>query len=170
MASVNGLSQAKWKYVNSSCPFFTRAYSGSIGSFTLTIISASAYTSPMVGKIFAPTSSYSLSGNPLFSPAECCTNTVCPCFISSATPAGVIPTRFSLSLISIGIPIFILFSALVIRFKYSKIINTRQEEKTKNFIYISTNQSHDSAPHAWDPFPYKYSRPDEDPAHHHLRP
>ena len=40
MAIVSSRSQAKWKYVNSNCPFLTNLYSGSIGSFTFIIISA----------------------------------------------------------------------------------------------------------------------------------
>src|SRR4051812_47992248 len=43
---------------------------------------------------------------PLPSPAPFSTNTSCPCFVSSRAPAGVMPTRYSRVLVSLGTPTF----------------------------------------------------------------
>src|SRR5215208_5353630 len=48
---------------------------------------------------------YSSSEKPLPLPAPFWTYTVCPSDISTAAPEGVMPTRYSLSLISVGTPI-----------------------------------------------------------------
>ena len=61
----------------------------------------------MVARIVAPAAVYSASEKPLPSPAVRCTRTSWPCLTSSATPAGVRATRFSLFLISLGTPIII---------------------------------------------------------------
>src|SRR4051794_39637945 len=89
-----------------------RAYSGSTGSFTFTIISAFAHTSSAVSRIVPPARSKSTSGMPLPSPAERSTNTVCPALTSALTPAGTRPTRYSLFLISFGTPTIIAGSLL----------------------------------------------------------
>src|SRR5437764_7825510 len=81
-----------------------RGYSGSIGSLTLTIISASAHTSSAEGMIVAPASSYRESSKPEPSPALRSTTTLCPASASARGRAGVKPTRYSLSFISLGSP------------------------------------------------------------------
>src|SRR5436305_13450387 len=81
-----------------------RGYSGSIGSLTLTIISASAHTSSAEGMMVAPARSYRESSKPEPSPALRSTIQRCPASVSARTPAGVSPTRYSLSLISLRSP------------------------------------------------------------------
>src|SRR6202453_597520 len=83
-----------------------RWYSGSIGSLTLRIMSPSAHTSSAVGRIFAPAVMKSSSGMDEPSPALASMTTSWLLRTSSCTPAGVIATRYSLSLISRGIPTF----------------------------------------------------------------
>src|SRR5207247_6876916 len=79
-------------------------HSGSIGSFTLTSISALAHTSAAFGTSVPPAARYASSGNPDPSPAPCSTSTVCPSPTSDSTPAGTSATRFSAVLISLGTP------------------------------------------------------------------
>src|SRR5438128_12468543 len=54
--------------------------------------------------IVAPARVYNGSSNPEPSPALFSTNTRCPASVKARTPAGVRPTRYSLSLISFGSP------------------------------------------------------------------
>src|SRR5438034_902500 len=79
-------------------------HSGSIGSFTLTSISALAHTSAAFGTSVPPAARYASSANPEPSPAPCSTSTVCPSPTSDSTPAGTSATRFSAVLISLGTP------------------------------------------------------------------
>src|ERR1700733_8839207 len=83
-----------------------RWYSSAIGSLTLRIRSPSAHTSSAVGRIFAPAVMKSSSGMDEPSPALASMTTSWLLRTSSCTPAGVIATRYSLSLISRGIPTF----------------------------------------------------------------
>src|SRR5881396_47148 len=79
-------------------------HSGSIGSFTLTTISALAHTSAGFGTSVAPAARYASSANPEPRPAPCSTSTVCPSPTSDSTPAGTSATRCSAVLISVGTP------------------------------------------------------------------
>src|SRR5688572_10470560 len=81
-------------------------HSAAIGSFTFMIMSASFHTAAALGAMVAPTAAYSSSGKPLPSPAPCSTVTLCPAAIIASAPAGTSATRFSLTLISFGTPIF----------------------------------------------------------------
>jgi hypothetical protein len=81
-----------------------RGYSGTIGSFTFTIISPSPQTSSAVAKMVAPARWYSESSKPEPAPALVSTITRCPASVKARTPAGVNPTRYSLSFISLGSP------------------------------------------------------------------
>src|SRR5215213_540501 len=101
---VSSRSGARCRYVNSNWPSRIRGYSGAIGSFTFTIISAVAQTSSAELTIVAPARSYSVSSKPEPSPALTSTRMSCPASLSARTPAGVSPTRYSLSLISLGRP------------------------------------------------------------------
>src|SRR3989440_1114810 len=93
-----------WRYVKSTSPSRSRAYSGSIGSLTLSRRSASSQASS-TETIRAPARSYCSSGNALPSPAVVSTRTSCPRWTSSRAPAGVNATRYSSVLISFGTPI-----------------------------------------------------------------
>ncbi len=86
------------------CPFWMRSYSGAMGSFTFTIISARFHTSSALWTSCAPTRSYSESGMPEPTPALVSTRTVWPALVSARTPAGTMPTRYSRVLISLGTP------------------------------------------------------------------
>src|SRR5580693_6525032 len=97
-------SGARWRYVNNTCPGLSRLISTGCGSFTFTIMSAVANTSSASGRILAPTRVYMSSNNPMPSPAFVCTNTSCPRAVSSRTALGVMPTRYSWFLISLGTP------------------------------------------------------------------
>src|SRR3989338_145393 len=83
-----------------------RGHSGSIGSFTFTIRSALAQTVAASGAICAPAARYSASPKPLPCPAPVSTMTAWPSAASVAAPEGTSATRFSLVLISFGMPIF----------------------------------------------------------------
>src|ERR1035437_5979606 len=78
-----------------------------MGSLTLTTVSELIQTAPASPTISAPALWYSASGKPDCAPAWVSTSTVCPASLSAFTPAGVTPTRASLSLISLGTQIFI---------------------------------------------------------------
>src|SRR6266480_5533738 len=81
-----------------------QGHSGSIGSFTLTIISALDHASPARGTSVAPAARYASSEKPDPSPAPCSTSTVWPSPTNDSTPAGTSATRFSAVLISLGTP------------------------------------------------------------------
>src|SRR5664280_1874458 len=83
--------------------------SAACGSFTLTTMSARANISCGVSTISAPALRYSSSVRPDPTPADFSIMTPWPRCVSSATVAGVKPTRNSLSLISFGAPINILY-------------------------------------------------------------
>src|SRR5690242_15273314 len=103
-ARVSGSDAAKWKYVNTTWPLRMHGHSDSIGSLTLTTISALAHTSAAVGTSVAPTARYASSGKPDPAPAPSSTSTVCPSPRSDSAPAGTSATRFSAVLISLGTP------------------------------------------------------------------
>src|ERR1700678_805628 len=88
-----------------------RWYSSATGSLTLRIRSPVSHTSSAVASVFAPPlmKSSSIIDDP--TPAPASMNTSCPPRTSSCTPAGVIATRYSLFLLSRGIPTFILCSS-----------------------------------------------------------
>src|SRR5213594_4154007 len=79
-------------------------HSASIGSFTLTTISAFAHTSAALGTSVPPATRYASSANPEPIPAPCSTTTVCPSPTNDSTPAGTSATRCSAVLISLGTP------------------------------------------------------------------
>src|SRR5258708_23182294 len=79
-------------------------HSGSIGSFTLTTISALAQTSAALGTSVPPAARYASSANPEPTPAPCSTSTLWPSPTSDSTPAGTSATRCSAVLISLGTP------------------------------------------------------------------
>src|ERR1035437_1248884 len=81
-----------------------------MGSFTLTTVSDLPHTGPASPTISAPAFWYSSSGKPDCAPAWVSTSTVWPASVSAFTPAGVTPTRASLSLISLGTPMIIAVS------------------------------------------------------------
>jgi len=81
-----------------------REYSCSIGSLTLSSSSASAHTLSAVVTISAPAALKSLSEMAEPSPAPAWMITSWPRRVSSATPAGVMATRNSLFLTSVGTP------------------------------------------------------------------
>src|SRR6185312_12309073 len=78
-------------------------YSCGSGSLTFTTISADL-ASAAVGTMVAPAAVYAASERPLPSPADFSTSTLWPRATRLFTPAGVIPTRFSRVLISLGTP------------------------------------------------------------------
>src|SRR5256885_16444799 len=90
-------------------------HSGSIGSFTLTTISALAHTSAALGTSVPPATRYASSANPEPRPAPCSTSTLCPSPTSDSTPAGTSATRFSAVLISLGTPTIMLSPSYVVR-------------------------------------------------------
>src|SRR5258708_5868922 len=106
-----------------------RGYSGAIGSFTLTIISASAQTSSADSIIVAPARWYKESSNPDPSPASFSTSTRWPASVSARTPAGVSPTRYSLSLISFGSPMITVFcsNCFGLEVAFGDLVNERLE-------------------------------------------
>src|SRR5689334_2822445 len=75
-------------------------------------MSAASNTASASARIFAPAALYSSSEKPLPFPAPACTNTSCPSDARTLAPDGVIPTRYSLSLISVGTPMRIRGSPL----------------------------------------------------------
>src|SRR3989441_9100544 len=83
-------------------------HSGSMGSFTLTTISALVHTSAALGTTVAPAARYASSANPEPIPAPCSTSTLCPSPTSDSTPAGTSATRCSAVLISFGTPTIML--------------------------------------------------------------
>src|SRR5712691_2648108 len=82
-------------------------HSGSIGSFTLTTISALAHTSAALGTSVPPATRYASSANPEPIPAPSSTSTLCPSPTSDSTPAGTNAIRCSAVLISLGTPTII---------------------------------------------------------------
>src|SRR5579883_2210468 len=80
-----------------------KPYSCLSGSLTFTTISA-PHASAALGTIVAPCATYSASLMPLPSPAPFSTSTLWPRDVRLRTPAGVIPTRYSRVLISLGTP------------------------------------------------------------------
>ena len=81
-----------------------RWYSSATGSLTFRTRSPVPHTSSAVGRIFAPAATNSSSVIEEPSPASCSTKTSWPCETSSFTPDGVMATRYSLFLTSLGIP------------------------------------------------------------------
>src|SRR5688500_10963191 len=67
-------------------------------------MSAREKISSRLGTIRAPTAWYASSGNPLEAPAAASTITSWPAFTSASAPTGIIPTRYSSGLISLGTP------------------------------------------------------------------
>src|SRR6266576_2148071 len=92
-----------------------QGHSGSIGSFTLTTISALDHASPARGTSVAPAARYASSEKPDPSPAPCSTSTVWPSPTSDSTPAGTSATRFSAVLISLGTPTIMPAPSYVVR-------------------------------------------------------
>src|SRR5512145_1287442 len=78
--------------------------SGDSGSFTLQTTSLLPHTSSAFSTISAPAALNSSSGIPEPTPAPFCTSTLWPDLASAATEAGMMPTRFSRGLISVGQP------------------------------------------------------------------
>src|SRR5581483_1592465 len=74
------------------------------GSLTLTIRSAPAQTSAVEPTISDPWAEYISSVMPLPPPAAASTSTLCPARVNSSTPLGVMATRYSSDLISLGTP------------------------------------------------------------------
>ncbi len=101
-ASVPSRSAARWRYVNSVRSLRSRWYSLATGSFTLSTISPAAQVASAPSTIVAPcaTKSSSLSDEPI--PAPDWMKTWWPARTSSLTPTGVIATRNSLFLTSVG--------------------------------------------------------------------
>ena len=93
--------------MKSVCPERIRWYSSAMGSLTFRISSPVAHTSSAVSRIVAPAATYSSSVIEEPRPASRWTYTSWPCRRSSLTPAGVIATRYSLFLTSLGMPTFI---------------------------------------------------------------
>src|SRR5699024_7835751 len=85
--------------------------------------------------ITAPDSSYSSSLKPEPTPAFVSTNTSWPANFKLCTPAGVIATRFSLFLISFGIPIRIVQFPLQYFAQYYEIAIVKHSNI--NFIHLS---------------------------------
>src|SRR2546425_6856807 len=83
-------------------------HSGSMGSFTLTTISALVHTSAALGTTVAPAARYASSANPEPIPAPRSTRTLCRSPTSDSTPAGTSATRCSAVLISFGTPTIML--------------------------------------------------------------
>src|SRR5271166_2849551 len=77
------------------------------GSLTFSTSSDSPNSPSAVSRISAPWARNCASENALPTPAPDCTSTSCPRKASSRTPAGVIATRYSSALISLGTPILI---------------------------------------------------------------
>ena len=87
-----------------------RSNSGSSGSLTLRIISERSHTASAPSTIEAPAASKARSGIALPTPAPAWIATSWPRAASAATPDGVIATRCSSSLISVGMPILMGYS------------------------------------------------------------
>ena len=88
--------------------------SWAIGSFTLHTRSAEAQTSSASSRIFAPVRTKSASGMDEPAPAPFWTQTVCPADVSSRTPAGVSATRHSSVFTSLGTPMIIRYSSMLL--------------------------------------------------------
>src|ERR1700730_402169 len=84
-----------------------REYSIGVGSLTLSTRSASAHTSSAVAINSAPAALKSLSAIAEPSPAPAWIKTSWPRRVSSVTPDGLIATRNSLFLVSVGMPMCI---------------------------------------------------------------
>ena len=92
--------------MKSTWPGCIRSYSTSIGSLTLRIISDSVQTGSQPSTTLAPAAPYASSGIEEPTPAPDWTSTSWPRLVSSCTPEGVIATRNSLFLTSLGTPTF----------------------------------------------------------------
>src|SRR4051812_19043944 len=103
---VSSASGARCRYVNNVWRGSSIATSTGWGSLTLTIMSEPPNTVAASGTIAAPCSTYSSSGIADPAPAPCWMSTSWPRSTSSRTPAGVIATRYSSVLISVGTPTF----------------------------------------------------------------
>ena len=90
--------------MNSTCPGRMSANSSGCGSLTLHTSSASAQMSSAVGTMVAPARTNSASVIEDSSPAPAWIRIGTPRWDSSRTPSGVIATRCSLSLTSVGTP------------------------------------------------------------------
>src|SRR5690242_13921726 len=77
-----------------------------MGSLTLSTISALSHTSSALPRILAPAASYSPSSICEPTPALFSTYTSWPWAVSSWTPIGVMATRYSWFLTSLGTPTF----------------------------------------------------------------
>ena len=85
-----------------------------IGSFTLQTRSAAPHTSSAVSRMVAPVRTKSASGIADPSPAPFCTKTVWPAEMSSRTPAGVSATRHSSVFTSLGTPMIMRYSSMLL--------------------------------------------------------
>src|SRR2546427_6737250 len=83
-------------------------HSGSMGSFTLTTISALAHTSAALGTSVPPAGGHAPPATPEPTPAPCPTSPLWPSPTSDSTPAGTSATRCSAVLISFGTPTIML--------------------------------------------------------------
>src|SRR4051794_7548531 len=106
-AAASSGAAGRCRYVNSVWPGRSSATSAGCGSLTFRTSSAASQTSSARGRIRAPCAWYWASSIALPSPAPACTSTSWPCAVSSRTPAGVIATRNSSGLISVGTPTLI---------------------------------------------------------------
>lgn len=120
-ASVQARDAAKCKNVNKICPCRRRPYSAAIGSLTLSNKSASAHTWSAVPTSCAPAALKSASVIAEPSPAPAWMSTSWPRRVSSATPAGVMATRNSLFLVSVGIPTRMITPLDTVRFSMKKV-------------------------------------------------
>ena len=76
--------------------------------------SADAHTSSAESRILAPVRTNSASGMDEPSPAPFCTKTVWPAEVSSRTPAGVSATRHSSVFTSLGTPMIMRYSSMLL--------------------------------------------------------
>ena len=95
--------------MKSVSPSRIRPYSSATGSLTLSTMSmppSVPQASSAVGTIVAPAPTYSSSLMEDPTPASCWMNTSWPWLVSSCTPMGVMATRYSWFLTSLGTPTF----------------------------------------------------------------
>lgn len=90
----------------------SRWYSSATGSFTFRTSSEVSQTSSAVPRTAAPAAVNSSSGMDDPTPAPRWMRTSCPWATSSWTPAGVMATRNSLFLTSLGMPTFTTITVL----------------------------------------------------------
>ena len=102
--SPDDFEAAKCRYVKRICPDRTRPSSPASGSLTLRMRSACSQTSAADSTIVAPALRYAESGMALPVPAPLWTNTSWLSIEKAATPDGVMATRLSSSLTSVGMP------------------------------------------------------------------